>query len=227
MAVKQAKLETTMKWRGQYLILSVGVLLTVLLIMAIIYYWEEMADVDSLVHRYGYLGAFGVSVLGGLTVIPFPSLVAIFTMGHVLNPLYLGLVSGIGEALGGITVYLTGAGGGAIWSKFRSRQQIIYPQPNASKNNPTSVQAKLHSRWQAIYDRLAGLIRRRRGFWLIFISSALVISPFYLAGLAAGTLQLGLKRFFLVSWAGKTVKGLTVAYAGHWGFYFLLKWMGG
>jgi len=198
----------------------------VLLTVGIVYFWDEMRDVESLATGYGYAGGFLVSILGGITVIPVPSLLVIFTLGGVLNPLYVGLVAGLGEAVGGITVYLTGASGGAIWSKLRDKQQASYEQPRPSYDIVTPVQSRINSRWQTIYDRLARSIGRRGSSLLVFIVSAMVFSPYYFAGLAAGSLHMGLKRFFLISLAGKTVKGMMVAYAGYWGLRFLLKWIG-
>ena len=189
-------------------------------------FWEEMQDVKILA-RYGYPGGFVVSIFGGITIIPLPSLLVIFTLGGKLNPLYVGLVSGLGEAIGGITVYLTGASGGALWSKLRSRQQSLGEQPRRGYDIVTPVQSEFHSRGQTFYERLASSVGRRGSSWLVFVASAIIFSPFYFAGLAAGSLHMGLKRFFLLSWAGKTVKGLMVAYAGYWGLYFLSRWIGG
>lgn len=191
-----------------------------------VYLWDEMRDVKSMASGYGYAGGFLVSILGGITIIPVPSLLVIFTLGGVLNPLYVGLVAGLGEAVGGITVYLTGAGGGAIWSKLQARQQAIYEQPRPSYDIVTPVQSRINSRWQTMYDRLARSIGRGGSSLLVFVVSAMVFSPYYFAGLAAGSLHMGLRRFFLVSLAGKTVKGMMVAYAGYWGLHFLLQWIG-
>ena len=210
-------------------------MVTVLLAVAMVYLWDEMRDVESMAYGYGYAGGFLVSILGGTTIIPVPSLLVIFTLGGVLNPVfgpeyvgpvYVGLVAGLGEAVGGITVYLTGAGGGAIWSRLQAREQAIYEQPRPGYDIVTPVQSKLHSRWQTMYDRLARSIGRGGSSLLVFVVSAMVFSPYYFAGLAAGSLHMGLRRFFLLSLAGKTVKGLIVAYTGYWGLHFLLKWIG-
>jgi len=226
LAVRQVKQEAQKKGWYQYLLIGIGILLTALLTVVIVYFWQEMRDVESLATGYGYAGGFLVSILGGITIIPIPSLLVIFTLGGVLNPVYVGLVSGLGEALGGITVYLTGAGGGAVWSRLQARQQAFYDQPRPSYDIVTPVQSRLQSRWQTFYDRLAKSVGRRGSTWLVFVVSAMIFSPFYFAGLAAGTLHMGLKRFFLVSWAGKTIKGLIVAYAGYWGLHLLLQWIG-
>jgi len=64
---------------------------------------------------YGYPGIFLVSLMGNATVIlPAPSLAVVFGMGGVLNPLFVGLVAGVGEALGELTGYLAGYGGRAV-----------------------------------------------------------------------------------------------------------------
>jgi membrane protein YqaA with SNARE-associated domain len=209
--------------RGFYLISGLGFLLTVPLLVAAFYFWEEIQHVRS----YGYIYGFLVSIMGGITVIPVPSLLVTFTLGRVLNPVYVGLVSGLGEALGGITIYLTGAGVGTIWSKLWSKERNDEGQPGRRYDIVRPVESQFWSKGESFYNRLVDWVGGRRGSWVVFIVSALVISPFYFAGLAAGTLRMGLLRFFLVSWAGKTIKGLTVAFAGYGGLYFLLKWMGG
>jgi uncharacterized membrane protein YdjX (TVP38/TMEM64 family) len=72
---------------------------------------------DQLVQlkAYGYAGVFVVSLLGNATVVlPVPSLAVVFAGGSVLNPLLVGLVSGVAEPLGELTGYLAGYGGSAI-----------------------------------------------------------------------------------------------------------------
>jgi len=218
-------------WRF-YLIGSISFLLTALTAIAVAYFWEEIQHAKG----YGYVGAFLVSVLGGVTIIPIPSLLVIFTLGRVMKPLFgpefvgpvfVGLVSGFGEALGGITVYLTGAGAGTIWSRLRPKQQTLEYPPDPHYDMVRPAEPKFWSKGESFYNRLAHWVGGRGGSWVVFIASAMPISPFYFAGLAAGTLKMGLLRFFLVSWAGKTIKGLIVASAGYWGLYFLPQWTGG
>jgi len=217
-------------WRV-YLIGSLSFLLTVLLAVAVVYFWEEMQQAKG----YGYAGGFLVSILGGITVIPVPSLAVIFTLGRVLKPIfgpeyvgpvYVGLVSGLGEALGGITVYLTGTGAETIWSRLRSKEQTFERQLGLGDDVTRPVQSQFWSKGEAFYNRLVKWTGGRGGSWVVFIVSAMPISPFYFAGLAAGSLKMGLLRFFLVSWAGKTIKGLIIAFAGFWGLYFLPQWIG-
>ena len=77
--------------------------------------------------RWGYLGAF-LAELGNSAVIlvPTPAPAYTFAMGVALNPLVLGLVGGIGAALGELAGYflgLRGRGiveGGRLYESFRA-----------------------------------------------------------------------------------------------------------
>ncbi len=218
MGVSQVKQERTKRGRSFYLIGGFSFLLTVLLVFAAIYLWEEMQQAQA----YGYVGEFLVSVPAGITIVPAPALPVTFTLGRILNPVYVGLVSGFGEALGGITVYLTGTGVENVWSRLRIRTQRPENQPGPGYDLVQPVQSKLWSKGQAIYNRLSHWVGGRAGSLVVFIAAAVpLLSLFYPAGLAAGSLRMGLPRFFLSSWAGKTVKGLIVAFAGYWGLFFL------
>lgn len=221
------------KWNWRfYLISSISFVLMVALIGAIIYFREEMQHAQA----YGYTGGFLVSILGGITVIPAPSLLVIFTLGRFLKPVfgpeyvgpvYVGLVSGFGEALGGITVYLTGAGAETIWSRFRSREQTFERRLGLEDNVARPVESQFWSKGEAFYNRLVKWAGGHGSSWLVFVTATIPLSPFYFAGLAAGSLRMGLLRFFLLSWAGKTIKGMIIAFAGYGGLHFLLRWIGG
>ena len=210
-------------WWRPYFIIGIGILLTGLAVVALVYSWDKIQDAAG----YGYAGAFVVSIMAGVTIIPAPALPVVFTLGNRLDPLYVGLVAGLGEALGGTTVYLTGAGGGTIWSKFRLKPWATNAQPKPENSDVPLFSHGFQSRQRAFFARIMAPLRRWGGFWPVFIASALVFSPFYFIGLGAGALGIGLKRFFLISWAGKTVKGLYVAFAGQWGLYLILQWLGG
>lgn len=222
MGVTPAAVERPKGRRRFYLIGGVGFLFTVLILAAVIVFWDELQQAQG----YGYVGAFAVSILGGITIIPAPSLAVVFTLGGALNPLYVGLASGIGEAIGGTTVYLTGAGMSTMWTRFFPKDQGFEYQADGPRDIVQPVQFQFWTRGQSFYNRLAGWVGGRGGSWVVFVVSAVPLSPFYFAGLAAGSLRMGLPRFFLVSFAGKTVKGLMVAYAGYWGLNLILKWFG-
>jgi len=76
------------------------------------YYWI-MGAASAL----GYFGAFAVSFLGNATIlVPFPYVVVPFVLGADMghNPWLVGLVSGVGAAMGEMTGYLAGYYGGSL-----------------------------------------------------------------------------------------------------------------
>jgi len=183
-----------------------GVVLTIGVILAIVLYWEEIRALKG----YGYLGAFLIGVFGGATYIaPVPMTPIVFALGTVmkpsfapyLGPLFVGAAAGLGETIGGLTIYMTGYGGGTVLFK-RERGKI-----------------------QAVYSRLMRWMERR-GSLTLFILSAVLNPFFYPVALAAGALRFGIVRYFLICWGGKTIKGITVAAAGYWGLGGLLRTLG-
>jgi len=167
--------------------------------MAVVYYWEWVRAIEA----YGYVGAFVISILGGATIIiPVPMLAVVFALGGVLKYTWLvGAVAGLGETLGALTIYMTGYGGG---SAFYYR-----------------THGKIHN----AYERLMKLMEQR-GSITLFLLAAVLNPFFYPAALAAGALRFGVRRYFVITWLGKTIKGMTVAYAGYWGLHGLLRMLG-
>jgi len=91
----------------------VGALLIVILVsLAALVFRERLAEYE----RYGYLGVFITSLVGSATVIlPVPALAIVYVGGSIWNPVLLGLVAGLGDAMGEATAYLAGyAGQGLI-----------------------------------------------------------------------------------------------------------------
>jgi membrane protein YqaA with SNARE-associated domain len=152
---------------------------------------------------YGYLGAFVISIMGGATIIiPIPMLAVVFALGGALKYTWLlGVVSGLGETVGALTIYMTGYGGGAAISKG------------------------FHGKLQVAYERMMAQMQKR-GSWTLFLLASVINPFFYPAALAAGALRFGIVKYFVVCWAGKTIKGLTVAYAGYYGLRGILQALG-
>jgi membrane protein YqaA with SNARE-associated domain len=74
---------------------------------------------------YGYGGVLIISFMGNATVLfPVPSLAIVFAMGSALNPFLVGLVAGIGEALGELSGYLAGLGGRAIIEDSKAYEKV-------------------------------------------------------------------------------------------------------
>lgn len=80
---------------------------------------------------YGYPGVFLISLIGNATVVlPVPSLAVTFAMGAVLSWPIVGLVAGIGEALGETTGYLAGLGGRAVIENREMYDRLRYWMEN-------------------------------------------------------------------------------------------------
>jgi len=182
-----------------YIFGIVGIVATVLMAFAVVYFWEFVRGLET----YGYLGAFLISVLGGATfIVPVPMLAVVFALGGVMEHTWLvGIAAALGETVGALTIYMTGYGGGVAF--YNSK----------------------HGKIQAIYDRLIRLMERR-GSIALFLLAAVLNPFFYPAALAAGALRFGVRKYFLLTWGGKTIKGLTIAYAGYWGLRGLLRMLG-
>jgi hypothetical protein len=197
------------KW--QYHVGIWSVILTVALAVVIVIYWEDIRSMA----QYGYLGAFVISLLGGATVrAPVPMTPVVFALGAVLKPafapylgpVFVGLAAGAGETIGGITIYMTGFGGGTAISALGQN----------------------HFRWawlRKASDWIMGWVKKR-GSLTIFILSAVINPLFYPAALAAGAMRFGLRRYILICWGGKTIKGITMAAIGYWGLGSLLRLFG-
>jgi len=196
-AVPVEEESTDKKSSRRSLILGIlGAVLTVLMVAAIIYYNDELRELQE----WGYVGAFIISILGGATVIvPVPTNLVVIglasTLGNPWQVFLLGIAAAAGEVIGGTTIYLTGQGAGRAIS--------------AGKN----------SRMQKAYERMLHFIERR-GVLALFLVTFIVNPFFYPAAFACGALRMGLKKFVPVIIVGKIIKCLTVAYAG----YFGLKW---
>src|SRR3989344_3765137 len=72
----------------------------------------------GLVASFGYLGVFLASLIGSASIIlPVPSFFVVIFAGTMLNPLAVGIVAGIGSAIGEMTAYAAGYGGRVIAEK--------------------------------------------------------------------------------------------------------------
>jgi membrane protein DedA with SNARE-associated domain len=102
---------TPLKWARTALPLTLAIILSVIVILLITRFQDQIENLKA----YGYLGAFVIGFLGNATVImPAPSLAFTAALGGVLNPFFVGIAAGTGEALGEITGYLAGLSGNAV-----------------------------------------------------------------------------------------------------------------
>ena len=203
---KWAKLARILK-RWEYWLSITGLVLTIVIIAVVVRYID---DIQALRGWYGYVGAFFIGIFGGATYIaPVPMLPTIFILGTVirpsfapyLGPVFIGLIAGLGEAVGALTIYMTGYGGGAVLASTR------------------------HTKVRAIYSRILGWMERR-GALVLFIFSAVVNPFFYPIAFTAGATHYSFKKYTMICIIGKSIKGITVAFAGYWGLGSILRALG-
>ena len=128
--------------------------------------------------QWGYLGAFLISLFASASIIlPIPGLPVAMAMGGALNPWLLGLVTGVGSAVGELSGYAAGASGRILITDDQ--------MPHYSRVET----------WTRKYGPLA-----------IFVLAVTPFPFFDLAGIVAGVIRMPLWAFFLATAAGKTIK---------------------
>ncbi|MGE5249836.1 MAG: VTT domain-containing protein, partial [Bacteroidota bacterium] len=96
-------------WTALLRILAlIGVIAISVLVFSIRNRVEEFA-------AFGYPGIFLIALLANATVfLPAPGVAIVFAMGHVFNPLAVGVAAGTGGAVGELSGYLAGFSGQAV-----------------------------------------------------------------------------------------------------------------
>jgi len=188
--------------------------------VVIIYNWQAISRFQN----YGYLGLVIIGLLTGFSLpLPVPYMVVTFIFGGILHPVLVGVASGLGLGIGGTLLYLTGRGG----RKFFPMSDVF-----AFANNP-SDDALPSSRISRLLTRLLRWARiprimdiaKRRGSLVVFLMSV-AINPFFMPmAIGMGTLRFRWWKFFLMCWAGQTVKSIGIAYAGFLGLGIVLRWL--
>ena len=151
--------------------------------------WTWMME---LVTVYGYVGAFLVCILGNISIfIPIPFALIVYAFGSTLNPLLLGLVSGLGSTIGEMVSYLLGWGGRKI----------------------------IESRYGSRLDAAKKLIERYGALSVFLI--ALLPVPDDLLLIPLGMMKYDIKKTFIAMLLGKTIMCILLAYAGAFSFSYL------
>lgn len=81
--------------------------------------------------NYGYLGVFIISALSSATIlIPAPGWAVVAAMATILNPIYVGIMAGIGSSLGELTGYMVGDGALDIAGRKKYDKFLKWMQKN-------------------------------------------------------------------------------------------------
>jgi membrane protein DedA with SNARE-associated domain len=208
---EQMGIEAKHSWPKREIYLGVlAIVLTIGLCAAAIYYKEDLMDIAYMA-GYGLLGLFIISFIASstfsITAVPLPFWLLVLTLPSViasqwgiLAPVWIGLTTALGIALGQLLTFMIGYG---------------------SRSLSERVTAKFNNR---LYNR-AMEWAQRHGSWAVFIMSA-IFNPIHLPmTIAIAALRYPPYKFFLYSLLGASVKSLFVAFCGYFGLHSLFGLM--
>jgi membrane protein YqaA with SNARE-associated domain len=175
---------TPAKRRGGRFLRLMALLLVVGLVVGLWALYHARPDLIDGLDRFGYAGAFVLSVvLNATLILPAGNFLVLAGLGATLpSPTLVGLVGGLGAAIGESTGYIAGRSG-------RSR-----------------------AGGTAGHGRIEGWFRRF-GFWGLLVLSALPLY-FDFVGILAGALRYPYWKFFAACLIGRTVLYLAIAWGG-------------
>jgi len=147
--------------------------------------------------RYGYTGVFAASLLGSLIpFLPVPYLIVVILLSGSLDPVSLGLASGIGGALGKATSYFLGRSGYFVSGK------------SSQKN----------------LEFLGGFLGKYGDLGVFLFAVTPLPDDLYLVPL--GMVKFPFWRFMAVNTVGKIILSTFVAYFGRSYFSFARFYLG-
>jgi len=119
----EPKVGVRRKGQLKYLLLLAAALLAVILVTVLV---QKPTNFDEYLKSSGYVGVFLMALIGSASPIwPLPGSWAVFiAAGLGLNPIILGLLGGLGEAIGELTGYTAGFGGQVALQRFKRYKQI-------------------------------------------------------------------------------------------------------
>jgi len=149
---------------------------------------------NTLIKTYSYFGIFLVSLIASASIfLPLPSTFVVFASALFLNPFLLGLVGGLGAAIGEFTGYGIGVGGRKLIKK----------------------------KWKKSMDKTEKLFQKYGGFLIITIFAATPL-PDDIVGILGGSLRYPVKKFFIATLIGKLILHWILAYGGLYGINWVL-----
>ena len=174
--------------------------------------WEHVSRLQP----HSYSGLFLISLLAGAPIpIMTPGILITFVLGSILNPVLVGVVAGLGNAVGNILAYLTGRGG----VRFFSTTGIFSQADETDSSRIGRFFRKIKG------SRLLGFANQQ-GMVAVFLLSIFpnpLLTPMVLS---LGAARFNFMKFLVACWAGQTIQAMLLAYIGHLGLRSLLRFLG-
>jgi membrane protein YqaA with SNARE-associated domain len=183
-------------WRREHVRRGLGIALIVAITAGSFWLAFNPAWVSNL-GGWGYVGAFLISLAASATVVlPAPGLAVVIAMGAALDPVLLGVIAGIGSAIGELTGYFAGATGSAL-IPAEHRERV----------------ARLQT------------LTQRYGALLLVVLSAIPFPFFDFAGIVAGILKMRIWTFLAAVAVGKSIKYVILILVGAGSLEILQRWL--
>jgi membrane protein DedA with SNARE-associated domain len=186
-----------LKWYEKRAFAILMLVLVLAIIGGVFYFYQTYPEKIEALEEFGYLGAFLISIILNATVV-LPA-GTFFILAALGATLPSPILVGLAGGIGAAIGELTGYAAGYSGRGIIQRQKL--------------------------YTRLEGWVGRW-GMLTIFIMSV-VPFVFDLAGIAAGALRFPIWKFFLATWAGRTILYIGIAWAGALGWDALIDFFGG
>jgi len=192
--------------KKQYIIIGLMVTTTCITVVGSVFLiknWEYVSRFEP----HSYLGLFLISLLSGAPIpILTPGILITFTLGSILNPVLVGVVAGLGNAVGNILTYWAGHGGLRFFSTLGNISQVGDPDSGRIGRFFKKIKG----------SRLMGIVNRQ-GMAAIFLLSIIpnpLLTPMVLS---LGAARFNFMKFLLACWAGQTIQAMILAYLGYFG----------
>jgi membrane protein YqaA with SNARE-associated domain len=166
--------------------------LAIILIFAVSFWLAVNPHMVRHMGRWGYVGAFFISLVASSTIVlPAPGIAIVIAMSTGLNPYALGIIAGVGSAIGELTGYVAGRSGRAFVPE-KQRLQV----------------ERLHN------------LTQKYGALVLAVLAALPFPLFDFAGIVAGMLKMPVLSFLAGVSVGKSIKYIFLILLGigplHW-----------
>lgn len=150
---------------------------------------------ESTVITWGYIGIFFVNMVSSASIIlPLPGALVTFAFVTTLNPWLIGLVAGVGSAVGELTAYGIGLGGRKV-VKEKYKKQL---------------------------EKAEALIHKHGAFSIIVLFAATPL-PTDVVGVLSGVIRYDIRKFFLAVLIGKIIFYTVLVLSVFYGIGFLLR----
>lgn len=185
----------TLIWLRKRIVPLAGLLLVLAIMAGILYVNIRCPERIEELDKYGYAGAFVISIVFNATLIlPAGNMLVQMTLGTAaaLSPVLVGLAGGVGATIGETTGYIAGRSGRGLLKRSQ------------------------------MYDRVEGWVKKW-GILTIFVFS-IVPFVFDLVGIAAGALRFPFWKFFLACMAGRVILYVSMVWLASLGYKVIVPW---